>query len=251
MRFSKLNFFISFLFLFAVSFQTNLSQGKELKFALNHWPPNKIQNPIGGIDVYILKNIANRLNLKIRFIECPWKRCLTEVKFGRIDIASSLLKTPDREKYIAYTDPPYRTKSPKVFYLQKGKGHLIKKYEDLYKLEIGVMKGSKYFSPFDDDSKINKYEVIHENQLIKMLSRNRLDAFLITEIVGDYLIIKEGYKGQFEKAPFRDDSEVRVYFGISKKSPFANEISRFNKVIKEMVTSGEINKVIKRFYEDL
>ncbi len=67
----------------------------------------------------------------------------------------------------------------------------------------------------------------------------------------DYIIITENFKNQFEKAPFKHDKEVLVYFAISKKSAFAQQLPQINKVMEELVSTGEVKKIIRRFYERL
>lgn len=153
--------FLIFIFLFLVSLPS--LSAKELHFVNEHWPPYIIMdgaNKARGIDVEIITEIANRLGASLEITNCDWLYCLRMIKNGRADIISSALKNPEREQYMYYIEPPYIVKSTKLFYLRKGQAHKIQKYEDLYQLNIGVLKGSLYFSPFDNDSNIQKVEVL-------------------------------------------------------------------------------------------
>ncbi|MCP3922875.1 MAG: amino acid ABC transporter substrate-binding protein [Desulfobacterales bacterium] len=229
---------------------THTLSGKELVVAFDHWPPRRIvtKTSFSGIDAEIIQNIAAHLKLEVRFVECPWARCLYMLELGQVDIISGLLKSPEREKYIHYINPPYLKKSTKVFYLPKGKGHLIKKYEDLYKLsDIGVAISTKYFPRFDADSRISKYKVANEVHLLRMLSLKRLPAIIGTERIMDYMIHTEGFSNRFQKAPFRYDKENLVYFGISKKSFFSKQLLTFEKLIQEMIENKEIDKIVKKY----
>ncbi len=163
-----------------------LSRGEDLLYANAHYPPWVIVKEDGqmeGIDIEILKEISKRLNLNLKMDDCPWKRCLSMLKYGEIDIISTLIRRPDREKIMHYIDPPYFRKSTKAFYLKKGKGNLIQKYEDLYKISVGIVKGYKYFQRFDNENKIEKQSVVRDVQLLRMLERDRFEAFIGTEIV--------------------------------------------------------------------
>ncbi len=121
---------IALLFIFALTlFFSNIANGNEIKFAillapfknLDRWSKN-----YSGIDVDIIKEIARRLNLKVTYNEGSWKRCLVMLENGSSDILSSVLKTPEREEYMYFVEPPYITHSPTAFYLKKGKGILYK-----------------------------------------------------------------------------------------------------------------------------
>ncbi len=187
--------------------QPCFSAGEEFLAAMSDWPPHIIFNAegteAGGIDVEILKELAKRANFRLRCERYPFKRCLMMLEEGKADIVCSLLKRPEREQFLTFIEPPYFTDSAKVFYLQKGKGSLIRKHEDLCNLNIGVTLGFKYFPLFEDDPKIRKRVAETNADLPKMLAKGRVDAFIETETVGDSLIVNEGFKGQFEKAAFR------------------------------------------------
>ncbi len=239
--------------LIAAGINPLVSEGRNLVFASEHWPPWVIIDQkdesvvVGGIDVEILKEIAKRLNLNLKLYTCPWKRCLSWLEYGKIDVLTSVARTPAREGYMQYIDPPYLNKSIKVFYLKQGKGHLIKKYEDLHGISIGVTKGYKYFPRFNNDKRINKHSVVEIEQLLAMLEVGRFQAFIGNEIVVDYLIRENGYSGLFEKSVYKFDAPYEVYMAISKKSVYAKEIADFNKVMKDMVESGKIEQIIKKF----
>jgi polar amino acid transport system substrate-binding protein len=238
-------------FIVMTFFAPRISQGQELTFAVTHWPPYSIceqDTPCSGIDVEIVKEIAKRLNTQLKIEKCPWKRCLYIMEKGEADIISSLLRVPDREVYMRFIEPPYRPGVSKVFYLKKGSRHLIQKYEDLHKLKIGTILGSKYFSRFDNDSKIRKIEVAKEYQLLELLKAGRIDAFINDEQQADYLIFTKGYQGQFDKASFRSEKGV-AYLAISKKSKFANQLSIFNNIIAQMKSEGKVKEILNMYFK--
>lgn len=245
---------IFFVFTGIIS-QSCFSQGAEFLAAISDWPPHIIFNAdgteAGGIDVEILKELANRANFTLKCEKYPFKRCLMMLEEGNADIVCSLLKRPEREQFLSFIEPPYFTASAKVFYLRKGKGSLIRKHEDLYNLSIGVMSGFKYFPLFDDDPKIRKYAADTQALLLKMLANERFDAFIETETVADYFIVTEGFKGQFEKSAFRYDSQINVYMAVSKKSRLVKELPRLNQIMGQIVTEGKPSEIrnsyLKRF----
>lgn len=181
-----------------------------------HWPPMKIieGNSFAGIDALILRELGKRLNLHFRFVECPWKRCLRMIRDGQADFITGLAKQTDRKKYMNFIEPPYKETFSSAFYTRKvseRKTHPIQKYKDLYKSEVGMIRGSVYFDRFDKDSKITKVEISNELQLLKMLYEGRFDIIIGNDLNIDYLIQIYGYTGKFEKAPFKVDSYTPTY----------------------------------------
>jgi len=239
------------LSLITLLISSQISSGNELIYGSSDWPPWVIESEgeiKNGIDVEIAKEIASNLNVKLKIIKCPWARCLIMLENGQIDITGSTLKTSDREKYLHYINPPYILQNSWVFYLPKGQGRLIQKHEDLYKFKyVGVVRGNKYVSLFDTDSKINTYPVTQEIQLLKMLDLGRVQTFISQETMGDYLIKNEGFQGMFDKADFRYSVESPVYFVLSKKSVYANQVSEFNQIMTQMQKAHQITAIIEKY----
>lgn len=240
--------FLLIFFVCIFTSQTVIAEENSPIVAFTHWPPWKVVkgNSFDGIDYYILKELGKRLNLHFQFIECPWIRCLERIKSGQVDFINGIAKQADREKYMYFIEPPYKEIFSTAFYKRKGrKGspHLIQKYEDLYKVEIGMIRGSVYFERFDKDSKITKVEVTNEIQLLQMLYEGRFDIILGNDLNIDYLIQINGFMGRIEKAPFKVDSYTPTYIAISKKSKFKGIIPQVSAALKEMVESNKIREI--------
>jgi len=230
--------------------QTVIAKPTEITVATDSWPPFRIleNNNYTGIDFDLWKEVEKRLNLKIKFIRYPWARILHNLEHGEIDAMSGLAKRKNREVYMHYTSPSYYTCAT-VFYVKKGNKHLIKKYEDLYKYSIAYVNNSAYFKRFDEDTKLRKYPIASEFQLIRMLERSRVEVIIGTDCQADYEIKKLGLKDKFEKAEFKPNNNVDLYIAISKKSPFAKELKRLNEVIKQIVEERIIIEYSKKYFE--
>jgi len=130
------------------------------------WAPFRIadsSSPGGfkGLDIEILNEISEKLNIKIQVRRSPWARSLENIKTGNSDIITGVAYTDERAEFIDYIEPSYYSVNP-VFYVQKGKGHLIKNYNDLYSYSIGYSIKSAYFEPFNSDRKLKKVELSTE-----------------------------------------------------------------------------------------
>ncbi len=220
---------------------------RPLTYGVNHYPPFIIfeENTVSGIDIEILVAITKRLKLDLEIYNCPWKRCLEMVEQGCIDVLTTLNKTDEREKYIAYVTPPYY-EDKWAFYLNKNSQLRIDNYEELKSLMIGFRRGTSHFSQFDADKSLNKYVVNADVELIKMLTKGRLDTIIGSQAIFDYLIQKEGFGASLVKAEF-NPSNAFDHIGISRKSSYLKLLPRFNKAMLEIIESGEIKRIMKNF----
>jgi len=192
----------------------------------------------------IIKLAAAKIDWKVEYFKCPWKRCLYEVKIGNLDMMGLLFKTPERKETMYYIEPPYNGERT-AFYFLKGLGSNVREYKDLKGLTIGVLAGSKFYKPFDSDTTLDKYEVPFVDQKYKMLQAGRIDTFVADEFWYDADLKKSEFKDLFEKAPYRVLSGD-YYFSISKKSPYAKDRFKFGEVLKQFIDSGKVKEIFNK-----
>jgi len=222
-------------------------QAEEVIVAFAKWPPWKIieDDQFEGIDARIIRSVAKQHGFSIKFIQCPWPRCVDMAKSGEIDLITSFGKTKEREKYVYYLGPPYHIEYLR-FYVRKDSDILIQKYEDLYGKNIGTIKGSIYFSKFDQDPKLTKSIVNLEMQMFQMLHNNRIETFIGYETVMDYLLLVKGFQEKFNKVAFQMPGPGS-HIAISKRSKALKWRFVISKTIQDMTRSGEIHKIIDEF----
>jgi len=226
-----------------------------INVAVTHLPPYRIVNGdhVEGIFIEILEAIFHPINLKLKYTIAPFKRCLHELKYGNVDMYIGLFKRPEREEFVYFIEPPFQNKTVKSFYLRKGEGDRIKRYEDLYNLKLGVGVRLKFktFPRFDEDNKIIKQEVRTDEMNLKKLEAGHIDAFVQTEEVAEYLITTLGFTGKFEKSVYTYDKPNPAYIAVSKKSLFMNRIEEIETAVKQFVKSGNVDKIKQRYFKKL
>lgn len=230
---------------------------------MDPWPPWKIVNTdtwsvdSQGLDNQLIDvllasyNQTFGANVKADYRGYPWKRCLAMMEMGSADFISGILKSAEREKYLIFLEPPYKTRSAKVFYVRKGEQLRIQRYEDLYTVKVGVQAGVRYFEPFDEDPEIQKEEAGDDLSNLRKLQYGRLDAVISTESQADYLIATQSLEHEFEKALYRYDYDLPVYFAISRRSPFAQYSAQFSRIISELSERGVFADVISNYMRTL
>lgn len=240
-----------------------LCQADELIIPMDPWPPWKLVDPQSwsvdpqGVDNQLIDALLTKYNqtfgadLQASYQGYPWKRCLEMMKNGDADLISGVLKSSEREEFLIFLDPPYKTRSTKVFYVRKGEEQPIQQYEDLYKFKIGVQAGVRYFEPFDNDPKIRKEEAGNDLSNLRKLQYGRVDAVISTETQADYLIATQGLENEFAKAKYRYDYELPVHFALSRQSPYARYTAQFSEVISELAGKGVFEAIVSDYFRDL
>ena len=95
---------------------------------------------------------------------------------------------------------------------------------------------------------MDKVGVAQEQILIDMLMKKRFGIMIGTDCQVDYLIKRQGFADKIEKAPYNPGNSVDLYLGVSKKSGWAAKLDELNRVIKELVDEGFIDKIAEDYY---
>ena len=231
-------------------FSSNIAQSAQTVIvAFSEFPPYKmfVDGKHLGIDVDILQEIAKQMDFKLEFKNGTLEDCLRMMKQGEADLMTSLLRRVEREPYIVYVQPRYRARSDKVFYVLKERQKLIRTYDDLKMLKIGVKGGTSYAQAFDNDKELNKLPAQSIKINIAKLAAGQIDTFITTDTEGDYWIKKLGLKDRITKTPFKFSQLDPIYIGISKKSAFAEETKRFGRILKDLVDKGVVQRTVDKY----
>ena len=230
------------------------SRDKTLYYAAPHFPPWDItleKNNFSGINADVIHTIAKEMGLDFQPVGCPWKRCLLYLEEGKIDIAGTVGRTPERERFLHFIEPTYAKAPDQVFYLPINSKVEIRSFEDLYQFDsIGIERGARIFPRFDKDAKLKKDEITDLDQLLRMLDRGRLDVVAGNEMVMDYIINKTGMNGKFKKASYRFVSNEMEYLAISKKSPHIKRLAEISQVVRKLKESGKIDAYIRHYTKE-
>ncbi|WP_241242361.1 transporter substrate-binding domain-containing protein [Thalassotalea sp. G2M2-11] len=221
--------------------------------AVDYYPPWTITDtkPYRGIDIEIINKLAQELSLEVSYINCPFKRCLVMLANGQVDLMPGLFKTAEREKYAIFVEPAYFEDPPKEFYINLDKPKKIERYEDLQTLVIGVKRGVSYFDKFDQDKSLNKFTVTEDSQLVELLKIGRIDTFISSRSLADYLISKASVGQRIVRAPFHYGDGDVSYMAISKKSLFSNKVAMFSQQLEAEISKGVYHRIAEKYFAEL
>ncbi|PHR30530.1 MAG: hypothetical protein COA36_00550 [Desulfotalea sp.] len=221
----------------------------EIIIPVDDFPPWKIvhnDNVVGGIDSYLVKALLKDMDFTPRYTYAPWKRCLAMMKNGQGDLISGITLTSEREDYLIYLKPPYKTKSQKVLYVLRGQKHSIATIEDMENKVIGHLRGAQYYPNFDQHLTNSHFETNTDLQGLRMILAHRLDGFFITKENGLYLLRQDSQlRNNLESSAWTYEENIDVYFAISKKSKLVHKVEELEQRIRSLVKDGEIQRIIE------
>lgn len=219
-----------------------------VRVPIDDYPPWKIvagDTATGGIDLELTSALLAKIGLSAKYIVCPWKRCLHSLEKGEADLVSGITRTPERETYLSFFSIPYKNLSKKVFYVRKGERQKYRNLKDFEGKTVALLRGAKQFSAFDDNVLINKFETSQDENAFMMLSRGRIDALVITQENGRYLLARHtDLQDKVELADFAYEGKVAVFFAISRHSPLLTRQTELEAALKKMLASGEVRQIL-------
>ena len=158
---SQAHFLICLLILKTLLFFASQAHSAQvITVAASDFPPYFIFNKttkkldISGFDIDLDKHISAMTGIEFEYIPCPWIRCLKLLKEGKIDMASTIMKTKDREAFLDFLSPGYQLVNQSrhvYFYQRQADSRPILEFSDLLSnnLAIGVVRGDVHFPQFD------------------------------------------------------------------------------------------------------
>jgi polar amino acid transport system substrate-binding protein len=152
------------------------------------WPPFNFyaHNKPQGLSIDYMNMIAEKLGIKIQYITGPsWNEFLTMLQNKKIDIILNIVKTPNRENYILFTNS--YVKNPTI--IISGKKFNFNNLNSLIGHTVGIPKGFFYEEIIKKQYPGIKL-VFYKNvtDCLKAISLGQIDAAITEEIVADYFI---------------------------------------------------------------
>lgn len=140
-----------------------------------------------GFSIDYLNLVASKVGLKIEYVNgYAWDVLLAKLEAKEIDMAQSIIKTPDREEYLNFTDPYLNL--PMVYFGREGADR-INSIEDLKGKRIGVVIESISDRIYTEDySHLNIIKFDSTVEALKALSAGAIDIHADILPVSRYMI---------------------------------------------------------------
>ncbi|MNF34356.1 Octopine-binding periplasmic protein precursor [compost metagenome] len=221
-----------------------------LRVMTDFWPPFRIAGPGGelrGLDMDLLHELGRRTGLRFEVQRAPWSRGLAALERGSADLMTGLARTPERERYIDYLERPYYTCAPR-FYSRPELAQGVTGYPQLSRYDIGFVRGSAYFEPFDSDAALRKVGVASEGQLLDMLRHKRLQMVIGTDCQVDYELLRDPHlAGRIVKLAYRPPARTELFLGFSRQRPLRAQRRAIAEAMGQLIGEGWVLDAARRY----
>lgn len=205
--------------------------------------------PSQSICASILREVYNRLNIRIKIIELPGRRSVIESRREKIDGEVCRVLSFGRElPNLVKLSIPVNYASVSAFILSKNKKVKISGWDSIGKYKVGIIKG--IINLEEATKKMAQVTFVNSiEQLCKMLELKRIDLFIATEFDAKIAIKKLKLEKKIKalSTPLRDKSPLYHYIN-SKHSVV---ISGVEKELLRMQKSGELAMLIEKFSNEI
>ncbi|WP_200284169.1 transporter substrate-binding domain-containing protein [Rhabdochromatium marinum] len=142
-----------------------------------------------GFSIDYLRLIAARTGLEFEFISSlSWAELLARARAGEIDVLHSLLETPTRREFLAFT----RAYVKDYLALVVPAGSLIQNFDDLRGKRVSVLKGGAAASAIArEHPEVELVAYASTRALLKAVVYGEVAAGLISQAVGTYIAEQE------------------------------------------------------------
>lgn len=221
-----------------------LKNKKEITMCVDpDWEPFEIINKEGkheGIAADLIKIIVKKLNLNIRLIQTKtWEETLEYSKSKKCDILSFLNETPERKKWLTFTEPIFE--DPNVL-VARAETPMIKDLSKI-KASIALPKGTAMFERFSKDfPNLIFIPVDSENEAFNLVESKKADLTLRSLIVTAYTIKKDGlFNLKIVGKPLEYSNYLRI--GVIKEEEILKDI--LNRAIVT-ITQNDVNEIVNK-----
>ena len=147
-----------------------------------------------GFSVDYLNLLASKIGVEIQYVNGhTWTELMDLLEKREIDIAQSITKTTEREKYLDFTTP--YLDMPKVYFGRVG-AKPIKEVKDLEGRKIGLIKDWASSNVFEQEyPDLTTVYFDSAVQALTGISAGEIDVFLTRHPVGNYIIAKNFITG--------------------------------------------------------
>ncbi len=213
------------------------------------WLDGKIAR---GIDVDIVREVAERAGHVVQFVVLPWKRVLNSVETGAVDGGTPAFYRTEREIFARYMKVPFRFAQFSAF-VGKESNLTYESPASLKGLTVGKLLGYAVGPKFDEVVKkkdLDIVEVMGVEQALHMLRLGRIDVFINNSVVTKYRAKQLNINEQFSMLtpPVNPGEGVFLIFSKAKfGSKETRFFDKFDEALQSAIDDGTIEAIFNHY----
>lgn len=194
---------------------------------------------VGGVIAEAAKVVLERMGYQIEAHKMPFPRMYKWIDSGKIDVATSVLATPERRKYSHYSNPIITEYT--LLVVPRGKAFRLRSIANLHDKKIGGQLGFRYPPLKSAGVKLIRERSYETN--LRKVAAGRIDAAIIGSVTGPYLVRLMGLEHKVEFLPVAL-GKVDLGIALNAKRFGVSELERFNKTLLEMQAGPEWQRIL-------
>lgn len=200
------------------------------------------KDKIVGADIDMMEAIAEKMGVKVDWIDMSFNAVLAAAKEGKADVAVSAISvTTEREESFDFTTDYYT--SPQVIVINKQKADQFTSIEQFANKQVGAQKGTIQENIVKEQLKEAKLVSIEKLPSIFLEVKNgSLDGLVVEKTVAD-AYVKQNPELMIASIQLKSMKEDALCIAVPK----GNEtlVKELNKQIKGMKEAGIIDKMVE------
>lgn len=204
-----------------------------------------------GIAVDLAKELFSRLDRQYALSIYPLKRTLSMLENGQADCVIILIKTPQRQKFLRFTEPIVTARGLIWSSTERAKRPIhFETLQDLRRYKIGITRGYSYGQEFDNFLQSMNVETANSDysNLLKLLE-HRIDIFPGNELVVQSLINQHPeLRNKFLRSS-KTFFEWDLRIAISRKSHLVEHLPEIEAVLADLKREGVVDEIIQSYLQ--
>ena len=222
--------------------------GEALRFVGDVRPPLAMSADNGtvvGMAADLTREVFSRIGVPPELHLFPWRRALSLAERGEVDGLMLVLRTPDRERYLAFSDPVVSLVASFYYNPSNFEQPKVRDLEDLQGRVIGLVSGHSYGDAMDryfqgDMCRVMPAYTLEEN--VRRLVDGRVDLIISQESgVEDVLARYPAFRSNVRRCCSLGSYVYRMAF--SRSSPHVALLPRVNEALAAMRQDGSIDRI--------
>lgn len=210
-----------------------------------HYIDENGKDVIGGFDVDIANEIANKIGVDLVIQEMDFDALVSALPAGKVDLViSGMNPTEERAKVVDFSEVYYNSKHGILVRAEEADKYQT--FADLEGAKVGVQLGSTQEKIAKTEiPNVNLQQLSNINNLILELKAGKVDAIVMEKPVAE-MAVKSNPELAVGK-PIYEEQTGGNAVGIAKNNP--QLLAKVNEVITELNESGKMDEYIAKANE--
>lgn len=210
-----------------------------------HYIDENGKDVIGGFDVDIANEIANKIGVDLVIQEMDFDALVSALPAGKIDLViSGMNPTEERAKVVDFSEVYYNSKHGILVRAEDADKYQT--FSDLEGAKVGVQLGSTQEKIAKTEiPNVNLQQLSNINNLILELKAGKVDAIVMEKPVAE-MAVKSNPELAVGKPTYEEQTGGNAV-GIAKNNP--QLLAKVNEVITELNESGKMDEYIAKANE--